>query len=125
MNSYAQENIEKDLKHNFPEFNYYFCGKYFEKIIGFFNGEEIFIADKNNKTVSFTPLYENEIYKKYIKPNLKTNELFLIETEGIEFDYKLHKSLLMKLFPKIIFGFKNYYISIKKEKIDEDFKCRC
>ena len=72
----------------------------------------------------FNNLYQNYAYQKYIRPTLMYNERFFIESEGVKFDYNLHRSLLLKIINKIVIGFKKYYICNKEEEINEDFKCR-
>lgn len=94
------------------------------KMVGFYRNIPIFSFNFFEKSISFDDFYNNFVYKKYIQPNIKYSEKFLIESSGVNFDYNLHRPLITKLIPKIVYGFKKYYIDDKEERINEDFKCR-
>ena len=120
------QEIINEFKSNYFELN--FDIKYQdnipEKMIGLYDGSPIFVYDFYNKSVSFDGLYDSTAYKKFIQPNILNSEKFLIESSGVNFDYNLHRSLITKLIPKIVLGFKKYYIDVKQEMINEDFQCR-
>lgn len=125
MNKLNTEQIINEIKSNFNDMN--FDIQYQDNIpanlVGFYKNSHIFVLNLFDKSVSFQNLYQNYVYQKYIKPTMLNSEKFLVETEGVNFDYNLHRSLLTKLIPKIVLGFKKYYINNKQEMINEDFKC--
>lgn len=125
MNKLNAQQIVEDFKNNYFDMN--FDIKYQDNIpaelVGFYKKSHIFVFSFFDKSVSFNNLYQNYVYHKYIKPTLQYNERFFIESEGVKFDYNLHRSLLLKIITKIVIGFKKYYICNKEEEINEDFKC--
>lgn len=125
MNNLNTKQIIDEIKSNFTGIN--FDIQYQDNIpvnmIGRYKQSHIFVFNIFDRSVSFNNLYQNYVYKKYIKPTILNSEKFLIETEGVQFDYNLHRSILIKLIPKIILGFKKYYINNMEDNINEDFKC--
>lgn len=126
MNKLNAEQIINEIKSNFNEMS--FDVKYQDNVpaymIGFYKNSHVFVFNLFDRSVSFKNFYQNYVYQKYIKPTMLNSEKFLVETEGVNFDYNLHRSLLTKLIPKIVLGFKKYYINNKQETINEDFQCR-
>jgi hypothetical protein len=92
--------------------------------VGSYDNSPIFVIQFSDGTINFETLYKNGSYKKFIKPTINEQEKFLVESEGVSFYYVMHRSLIQKLIPKVILAFKNYYISNKKELIENDFLCR-
>lgn len=126
MNKLNTDQIISEMKSNFIglKFDIKYQDNVPMNLVGLYHNSHIFEFNLFDKSVSFKNLYQNYVYQKYIKPTMQNSEKFLIETEGVNFDYNLHRSLLIKLIPKIVLGFKKYYINNNEEKINEDFKCR-
>lgn len=126
MSKLNAEQIINEIKSNFNEIT--FDVKYKDNVpvymVGFYKNSNIFVFNLFDRSVSFKNFYQNYVYQKYIKPTMLNSEKFLVETEGVNFDYNLHRSLLTNLIPKIVLGFKKYYIKHKQETINEDFQCR-
>lgn len=123
MNS---QQIINDVKGNFRELNYNltFQDDIPVKMVGTYENSPIFVINFSDATIDFEDLYNNVAYKKEIKPVVNECEKFLIESRGVSFYYTMHRSMIQKLIPKIIIAFKNYYISHRKEIIENDFACR-
>lgn len=125
MSKLTAEQIIEDIKSNCSGLNFdiKYQGNIPAEVDVLYNNSHIFDLSLFDKTISFNNLYQNYVYQKYIKSTILTSEKFMIESEGVRFDYNLHKSLITKLIPKIVLGFKKYYINNKEYELNEDFKC--
>ena len=74
--------------------------------------------------MNFECIYMNKAYHSMIKNGLNESERFLIESGGVSFEYFLHKKMIQKMIPKIILNLKKFYISIRKETIENEFRFR-
>lgn len=121
-----QEKIINEVKNDYRELKYKIT--YQDDIpntmVGFYTNTPLFVVNFSDSSINFEMLYNNEIYKKYIKPYINEQEKFLIESSGVNFNYILHRSMIQKLLPKIIISIKKYYILHRMESIDYDFKYR-
>ena len=123
MNS---QQIINDVKVNFRELNYNLTlqDDIPVKLVGTYENSPVFVINFSDATIDFEDLYNNDAYKKQIRPIVNESEKFLIESSGVSFYYTMHRSMIEKLIPKIIIALKNYYISHRKETIEHDFSCR-
>ena len=122
----TSKQIINDVKESFKELNYsiLYQDTIPVQLVGLYDNSPIFVIQFSDGTINFETLYKNGSYKKFIKPTINEQEKFLVESEGVSFYYVMHRSLIQKLIPKVILAFKNYYISNKKELIENDFLCR-
>lgn len=123
MNS---QQIINDVKGNFRELNYNLTlqDDIPVQLVGVYENSPIFVVNFSDATITFEQLYKNDAYKKHIKPLISESEKFLIESSGVSFYYTMNRSMIQKLIPKIVIALKNYYISHRKETIENDFTCR-
>ena len=84
MNS---QQIINDVKVNFRELNYNLTlqDDIPVKLVGTYENSPVFVINFSDATIDFEDLYNNDAYKKQIRPIVNESEKFLIESSVLVF----------------------------------------